>query len=126
MNATHKIPTAKRRRKSTRTKKPGWRDLKKEQTKEKILAAALELFRAKGLDGTTTKEISKKAGIAEGTLFNYFRTKEELALYFFQKEIADLINWFHSERRLQKAALPEKLFAIIHRQLEYLAPYEDF
>src|SRR5690349_15709743 len=105
---------------------PGKREKNKERTKERILGAALELFREKGLEGTTTKEVSRKAGIAEGTLFNYFKTKEDLALYFFQKETDNLIRWFRAESRLQKAALPEKLFAIIHRQLEYVEPYEDF
>ena len=105
---------------------PGKREKNKERTKERILAAALELFREKGLEGTTTKEVSRKAGIAEGTLFNYFKTKEDLALYFFQKETDNLIRWFGAESRLHKAALPEKLFAIIHRQLEYVEPYEDF
>jgi len=104
----------------------GKRERNKEQTKEKILAAALHLFREKGLEGTTTREISKRAGIAEGTLFNYFKTKEDLALYFFQKETDNLIRWFRAEARLKKAPLAEKLFAIIHRQLEYLEPYEDF
>ena len=104
----------------------GKREKNKERTKERILAAALELFREKGLEGTTTKEVSKKAGIAEGTLFNYFKTKEDLALYFFQRETETLIHWFRAESRLQKAALPEKLFAIIHRQLEYIEPYEEF
>src|SRR5580658_3359327 len=109
-----------------RKKEPGRREKNKEKTKRRILRAALELFKAKGFEGTTTKEISKKSGIAEGTLFNYFKTKEDLALYFFQKETADLIKWFRGEARLQKAPLPEKLFAIIHRQLEYIEPYEDF
>ncbi len=104
----------------------GKRDRNKERTKERILAAALELFRENGLDGTTTKQISKKAGIAEGTLFNYFKTKEDLALFFFQKETNNLVEWYGGEARLQRAPLAEKLFAIIHRQLEYLAPYEDF
>ena len=107
-------------------KPKGKRDLNKEKTKERILAAALELFRHNGLDGTTTKQISKKAGIAEGTLFNYFKTKEDLALFFFQKETHDLVRWYGRETRLQRAPLPEQLFAIIHRQLEYIDPYEEF
>src|SRR5207237_1354243 len=52
--------------------------------------------------------------------------KEDLALYFFQKETNDLVDWFQSNDRLKKAALPEKLFAIVHRQLEYIEPYEEF
>jgi len=104
----------------------GKRNLNKEKTKEKILAAALELFSENGLDGTTTKQISQKAGIAEGTLFNYFKTKEDLALFFFQKETHELVQWYGKEANLQRAPLPEKLFAIIHRQLDYIAPYEEF
>jgi AcrR family transcriptional regulator len=102
------------------------RDRNKEKTKEKILAAALALFRENGLDGTTTRQICKKAGIAEGTLFNYFKTKEDLALFFLQKETHNLIEWFGKQTQLRRAPLPEKLFAIINRQLEYIAPYEDF
>jgi AcrR family transcriptional regulator len=114
--------------KETRTSKPraGKRDQNKEKTKQKILAAALRLFKEQGLDATTTRQICKKAGIAEGTLFNYFKTKEDLALFFFEKETDELVEWFHSEQRLHKAPLPEQLFAIINRQLEYIAPYEDF
>lgn len=108
------------------TKPAGKRDLNKEKTREQILAAALELFQEKGLEATTTRQISKRAGIAEGTLFNYFKTKEDLALFFFQKETHNLIDWFHKQTRLQRAPLPEKLFAVIHRQLEYISPYEDF
>jgi len=115
-----------RKKEKSRSRPAGKRDRNKEKTKEKILAAALELFRENGLDGTTTKQISQKAGIAEGTLFNYFKTKEDLALFFFQKETHNLIEWFGKEAQLQRAPLPEKLFAIIHQQLEYLAPYEDF
>jgi AcrR family transcriptional regulator len=116
-----------RRHKSrAQAKQPGKREKNKERTKERILSAALQLFNEKGLEGTTTKEISKRSGIAEGTLFNYFKTKEDLALYFFQKETADLIRWYRADARLQKAPLQEKLFAIFHRQLEYIEPYEDF
>jgi len=98
----------------------------KEKTKRAILRAALELFAEKGFYHTTTKAISRKAGIAEGTLFNYFQTKEDLALYFFEQELDEIITWYERDRRIKRAALAEKLFAIIHRFLERLAPYEEF
>src|SRR5271170_2772582 len=125
MNAAQK-KNPRRQKSAARPRQPGKREKNKERTKERILGAALQLFREKGLEGTTTKEISKRSGIAEGTLFNYFKTKEDLALYFFQKETEDLIQWFRGQARLQNAPLPEKLFGIIHRQLEYIEPYEDF
>lgn len=59
----------------------------KEQVKDKrtaILEAALKLFTERGFHGTSTAQISKDAGVATGTLFNYFPTKEDLinSLYF--------------------------------------------
>ena len=96
---------------------PGKRDENKEKTRRAILRAALALFAEKGFYNTTTKAISRKAGIAEGTLFNYFETKEDLALYFLEEELAEVIEWYDDNARLKRAALPEKLFAIIHHVL---------
>jgi AcrR family transcriptional regulator len=112
--------------KRPRNQTRGKRLANKQRTRQAILKAALALFAEKGFYQTTTKAISKRAKIAEGTLFNYFETKEDLALYFFEQELEQTIDWFQGDRRLQHAALPEKLFAIIHRLLERLAPYEDF
>lgn len=106
--------------------KRGKRSVNKEKTRHAILQAALALFSQKGFQRTTTKEIARKAKIAEGTLFNYFQTKEDLALYFFEQELHQLTEWFGEQERLQDAPLAEKLFAIIHRLLERISPYEDF
>ena len=106
--------------------KKGRRNENKEKTKQAILAAALKLFAEKGFYNTSTRAISRKAGIAEGTLFNYFETKEDLALYFFEREMDDVAEWFEGDRRMKRAALPEKLFAIIHHSLERLEPYQEF
>ncbi len=51
--------------------------------RERILAAAMELFARKGFDRTTVDEIVNKAGIAKGTFYIYFKSKEDLI-----KEIA--------------------------------------
>jgi len=53
----------------------------KEQVIDKktaIMEAALKLFTERGFHGTSTAQISKEAGVATGTLFNYFPTKEDL------------------------------------------------
>lgn len=47
-------------------------------TKEKILEAGLTIFSAKGYVGSSTREIAKKAGVAEITLFRHFSSKETL------------------------------------------------
>ncbi|MBX2843656.1 MAG: TetR/AcrR family transcriptional regulator [Flammeovirgaceae bacterium] len=48
--------------------------------KSKILAAALKLFVEQGFHSTPTSAIAKAAGVANGTLFHYFKTKDELIL----------------------------------------------
>jgi AcrR family transcriptional regulator len=118
--------TAKNRKTRSRPERPGKRAGNKEKTRRNILRAALELFSRKGFFKTTTRQISDKAKIAEGTLFNYFKTKDDLALYFSEQELAGLIEWYRDQKKLQRASLPEKLFAIIHRHLERISPYEEF
>ncbi|MDN4606783.1 TetR/AcrR family transcriptional regulator [Sporosarcina highlanderae] len=45
-----------------------------------ILIAATEMFAEKGFAATSTNEIAKKAGVAEGTIFRHYKTKKELLL----------------------------------------------
>jgi len=63
-----------------------------EDKRNAILDAATRLFAERGLTAAPTSEISKLAGVAEGTLFTYFKTKDDLinALYREVKlELAD-------------------------------------
>jgi AcrR family transcriptional regulator len=48
--------------------------------REAILRAAKQLFAKQGYDGTSTAEIAKRAGVAHGTVFHHFKTKENLLL----------------------------------------------
>src|SRR5438477_3337935 len=104
----------------------GKREQNKATMRKRIVTAALSLFQTKGFDATTTRAIARKAGIAEGTVFNYFRTKEDIALHFFEQEVDQAIASVRDNPRLRKAPLEEKLFALVHSQLEFLAPYERF
>jgi len=104
----------------------GLRGRKKAAIKQRIVTAALSLFQSKGLEATTTKAIARRAGIAEGTVFNYFPTKEDIALHFFELEVDHAIATVKQSPRLRSAGLEEKLFALIQAQLDYLAPYERF
>lgn len=54
-----------------------------EDKQQKLLNAALNLFVSSGFHGTPTSKIASEAGVAHGTLFHYYKTKDELiiALY---------------------------------------------
>ena len=104
----------------------GTRERQKEAVRKRIVDAALALFQSKGFDQTTTRQIARKAKLAEGTIFNYFETKEDIALHFFELEVDHAIATVRTSARLRRAPLEEKLFALIEAQLEFLAPYEKF
>ncbi len=48
------------------------------RTREKLVSAAMELFAQKGFDKTTVDEIVAKAGVAKGTFYLYFKSKDDL------------------------------------------------
>ena len=52
-----------------------------------LLSAALALFAEKGLQGASTAQIARCAGVASGTLFVYFSTKEDLIHQLFQEVV---------------------------------------
>jgi AcrR family transcriptional regulator len=52
------------------------REQQKEQTKKLLQQAAIELFQKQGYSKTTVSQITSQAGVAKGTFFNYFGSKE--------------------------------------------------
>ena len=64
------------------------REQKKQEKRERIRQAALDLFRRKGFTATKVEEITTVAGVAKGTFFNYFSTKEAIILDLGERELA--------------------------------------
>ncbi len=60
--------------------KRGTRQAQASIRREQVLAAALKLFCEQGYAGTSTKRIAQAAGVAEGLVFHYFSSKEQLLL----------------------------------------------
>ena len=70
--------------------------LPEKNTRQRILTAALSLFARQGYDGTTTKDLAHKAGVAEGTLFRHFPNKKailmEVAIAGWVEILTDLLT----------------------------------
>jgi AcrR family transcriptional regulator len=54
------------------------RERKKQETRQKLLESAWQLFQDKGYDSTTVEDITEAADVAKGTFFNYFETREAM------------------------------------------------
>ena len=54
------------------------RERKKQETRQRLLEVAWELFRQKGYEQTTVEDITEAADVAKGTFFNYFAAKEQV------------------------------------------------
>ena len=121
-----KKSTSKAKPRGAEPRVTGRRAQSKQAIRKRIVTAALNLFQTKGFEATTTRAIARKARIAEGTVFNYFKTKEDIALHFFELEVDQAIAAVRDNPRLRKAPIEEKLFTLVHSQLEFLAPYERF
>lgn len=56
----------------------GLRERKKQQTRQRLIDVALELFDERGFDRVPVSEVARAADVSEATVFNYFPTKEDL------------------------------------------------
>ncbi|HEV2971064.1 MAG TPA: TetR/AcrR family transcriptional regulator [Pirellulales bacterium] len=96
----------------------------KSATRQRILQAAVELFRARGFDATTTRDIAGAAEIATGTLFNYFATKEAIVGSLAEEALVRARANF--ARRNGARDLEENLFTLVASELRQLKPLRKF
>ena len=71
----------------TNTKDP---DLIRDR-REQLIRAALEVFQEKGFHATTVRDIGRAAGLTQGTIYNYVRSKEDILFLVCDRVIAEYI-----------------------------------
>src|SRR6187399_1756942 len=94
---------------------------KSDETRDRILQAALELFHDRGFDSTTMREIADRAGVATGAAYYYFDSKNAIVLAFYDQARRDMEPSL--ERALGESRdLRERLRSLIDVKLKYFAP----
>jgi AcrR family transcriptional regulator len=89
----------------------GLRERHKREKRERIVAAAAELFASLGFDGATGREISRRAGVGTGTLFTYVRDKRELLFLVFQADAVRLLEEAEKASARERDVVPALLAA---------------
>lgn len=96
-----------------------------ERKHDAILDAARAVFSREGYAATSVDEIAAEAGIAKGTVYLYFKSKEELYLAALARDI----RAFADKAREEMESVPafrEKIEAFLRVRLEYCRAHEDF
>lgn len=97
----------------------------KQENRNKILTVAKELFITKGFEDTTTRDVAQATGMATGTLFNYFPSKETLAMHIVRKALQQGYEDYKN-RKTGEENLSEELYLFIFSGLRKLQPYHSF
>ena len=94
---------------------------KSEATATRILTAALDLFRTKGFEPTTMREIAAAAGLATGAAYHHFASKDAMVLAFYQRSCDEMQPLIESAL-VGTRGLEQRLSALIQAKLDYFAP----
>ena len=95
------------------------------ETRNRILSAALNLFRDRGFDETSMREIAAGAGVAIGAAYYYFDSKEALVMAFYH-QANDAMREMIEAALARKTDLKSRLRAVIDVKFEYFRPNRRF
>jgi AcrR family transcriptional regulator len=96
-----------------------------EDTRRKIYEAAMELFREKGFEQTTMRDIAAQAGVALGGAYYYFSSKDAIVLAFYA-EMQQAINQPVLVALAGRKKLGERIRSVLDKRLELLEPNRKF
>lgn len=92
--------------------------------RERILTAAVRVFAKSGFHATRVSDVAKAAGVADGTIYLYFRSKDELLVSLFEDRVQKLLTFVSAELPKLPDA-PSKLRRVIEMQLGLLEGERD-
>jgi len=104
--------------------RPSERRVKGGDKRERILDAAVRVLAEKGFHSTRISEVAKAAGVADGTIYLYFKSKDELLVSLFEDRVERLLA-FLQEELPRSGSASDKLKRIIELQLGLLESERD-
>jgi AcrR family transcriptional regulator len=93
--------------------------------REEILSAAEKVFAAKGFFPTTMSDIARKAEFGTGTLYKYFKSKEELYFTLIEEKVEEINRLVNAELSKKTSAI-ERMRKALELQFEFVERNRDF
>jgi len=97
---------------------------KSDQKRRRILQAAVKVFAQKGYHGAKVAAIARRADVADGTIYLYFRNKEDILISLFDEVMAEHLSRAREELSAVEGA-PARLQAIARHHLRVLGGNRD-
>jgi len=90
-----------------------------EKRRHEIFHQVVQIFSRKGFHETSMQEIAQAAGLGKSTLYDYFKTKDEILIYFFEDQLRDMTQ-DAQKIALQNLSADERLRQVMKKYLESL------
>lgn len=91
---------------------------KSDEKYRKIIAAATKIFAQKGFFKAKVSEIAKEAGIADGTVYIYFKHKDDILISLFEEKMQEVLDNMKEQLALETDPLQKiEKFALVHLKL---------
>ncbi len=103
-----------------RPKRPAWQ---KEQVKQKIFQATLELFNKHGYEAVSIRKIARRAGCSPATIYNYYRSKDALYLDILTEGFTILHGMFLDQPRIDDPLQLIRSYASTFYRFSFDHPY---
>jgi AcrR family transcriptional regulator len=92
---------------------------KQENRRHEIFHKVVNVFLKKGFQETSMREIAEAAGLGKSTLYDYFKTKDDILVYYFEDQLSDLTE-AAQKITMQNKSADKRLREVVKMHLEFL------
>lgn len=96
-----------------------WKERQKQQLKQELISAAVQLFKDKGFEAPSVDEITSRTGIAKGTFYLYFKTKSDIIAAVLENILEQLEGRINGVMANAPVDAPQALRAVLEAQARF-------